>query len=170
MVFAVSSCKKGCSDPNASNYDPKVKQDDGTCTYSDPSGSTSITLGIDCATTNGIDFSVGTAECPACDADTNGVSTDIRFTKNNWEIVAGDTCWGKDNLAIASVGSICCLGQILEIPTSGFTDKIPPAEKDGYVIKTREGNHARLFLDHFLFDSFGAVSGAEVRFQYPFEP
>ena len=35
-VLLSSSCKKGCTDETASNYDEKAKKDDGTCTYSIP--------------------------------------------------------------------------------------------------------------------------------------
>ena len=33
-VFTLGSCKKdGCTDPTATNYDPKAKNEDGSCTY-----------------------------------------------------------------------------------------------------------------------------------------
>jgi hypothetical protein len=32
-VFIISSCGKGCIDPNASNYDVDAKKDNGKCTY-----------------------------------------------------------------------------------------------------------------------------------------
>jgi hypothetical protein len=41
---------------------------------------------------------------------------------------------------------------------------------NGYVVKTREGKFGRMFIDEFIFDSFGALVGAKLRVQYPFQP
>ena len=32
-ALALTSCKKGCTDSNANNFDPKAKKDDSSCTY-----------------------------------------------------------------------------------------------------------------------------------------
>ena len=31
ITFFLVNCKKGCTDPNATNYDPDAKKDNGTC-------------------------------------------------------------------------------------------------------------------------------------------
>lgn len=33
MIFLLSECKKGCTDPQAENYNEKAKKDDNSCTY-----------------------------------------------------------------------------------------------------------------------------------------
>ena len=33
MIFSLNSCKKGCIDPYAKNYNSKKKKDNGSCTY-----------------------------------------------------------------------------------------------------------------------------------------
>ena len=33
VFSATQSCKKGCTDPTASNYDPDAKKDNGSCYY-----------------------------------------------------------------------------------------------------------------------------------------
>lgn len=44
ILGAVSSCKKkGCTDQNATNYDPKAKVDDGSCIYPPDSGTVTDT-------------------------------------------------------------------------------------------------------------------------------
>lgn len=171
ICSAASSCKfKGCTDPHATNYNSKATQDDGTCTFDEPAGAFTITVGATCATDNGIDFSSGTVDCAACSQDTAAVSSDIYFSEPTMGIVAGDSCWGKDSLAIVSLGHVCCLGAIHELPTSGFTDEVPPGVGNGYVVKTREGNYARFYLVKFILDAFGNVTAAEIRVQYPFVP
>ncbi len=41
IALSVSSCKKGCTDPAAENYDATAKKNNNTCTYADPSEKTS---------------------------------------------------------------------------------------------------------------------------------
>jgi hypothetical protein len=84
--------------------------DDGTCTYDDPPGTISLTIGNTCSTLNGLDFSAGAVECAGCSQDTSAISSDISFSEPKIEVVPGDSCWGKDSLAIVSLGTICCLG------------------------------------------------------------
>jgi hypothetical protein len=166
-----SSCKyKGCTDPYANNYSAEATKDDGSCTYDEPQGAQSLVVGVDCASNNGIDFSAGTAECAGCSQDTSATASDVYFTEPVMGIVAGDSCWGKANLSIVSVGEVCCLGAINEIPGSGFSNQVAPAEGNGYVVKTREGKYARVYIVDFTLDSYGEVAEAEMRFQYPFEP
>lgn len=42
VTFVFFSCKKGCTDPNATNYDKKIKHDDGSCVYAYPVPTTYI--------------------------------------------------------------------------------------------------------------------------------
>ena len=171
LLLLLNSCKRvGCTDPDATNYDSKATHEDGTCIYSEPAGAISLTIGRDCASEGGLDFSAAKVECPGCSTDTFAISSDIYFSETKIGIVAGDTCWGKDSLGIVSVGDICCLGEIDEVPASGFVMDVPPAVSHGYVIRTREGKYARLYIDEFIYDSFGEVVGAKLRVQYPFGP
>jgi len=41
VALTVSSCRKGCTDPVAENYDARAKKNDNTCTYIDPLPTTS---------------------------------------------------------------------------------------------------------------------------------
>ena len=57
LSFTMNSCKKGCTDPLANNYDAEVKKDDGSCTY-DPPAETEANVTIDFVTKfNGVDVS-----------------------------------------------------------------------------------------------------------------
>ena len=44
LVMGAASCKKGCTDPLAVNYDEKAKKDDSSCQYEeeDPTGTTTV--------------------------------------------------------------------------------------------------------------------------------
>ncbi|MEX2595979.1 MAG: hypothetical protein WEC59_03535 [Salibacteraceae bacterium] len=45
FVLSVSSCKReGCTDPEATNYDEKAKEDDGSCNYPDVDDETTVTI------------------------------------------------------------------------------------------------------------------------------
>ena len=44
ILFFNFSCKKGCTDPNASNYDPTAKKENNTCEYDSSSTETNISL------------------------------------------------------------------------------------------------------------------------------
>jgi len=171
MGLLVLGCKRhGCMEKDANNFDSKATNDDGTCDYDDPPGAVSLTVGFDCTTKRGIDFSEKRVECDSCSSDTFSVSTDIIFSKDKWRVIAGDSCWGAGNLGIVSLGQVCCLGAIKEIPTSGFSGEVPPAIHDGYVVRTREGKHARMFIVDYVIGSFGNIEGAKLRVEYPFEP
>ncbi len=159
----------GCTDPDATNYDSKADNDDGTCEYADPDGTQFLILGKNCGMLNALDFSFGTAECDTCIGSPNDRGTDIYYNGTNFNISADTSCFGQSSLGIYSVGQICCLGEIKTIPTEGFAPRGFGGLSHGYVIRCREGDYARMFLDRLILNDFGQPDSVEIYFQYPFQ-
>jgi len=172
ILLGTTGCfieKDGCTDPDATNYDPKADNDDNTCEYADPTGTQFITIMKKCADANAIDFSADTVECDTCVGPPNDRGTDIFYNGINFFISVDTACFGFSKLGIASVGQICCLGEIKNVPTSGFDIRASGALSHGYVVRCREGDYARFYVDRLLIDQFGQPEGVEIFYQYPFQ-
>jgi hypothetical protein len=85
------------------------------------------------------------------------------------------------NVSICSLGAMSGLGNITRIPASGFT--VPKREDSsvaceaghGYVIKFEKENgsspdYVRLYVVESLVNADGNITGAKVKYQYPFVP
>lgn len=46
LALGTTSCKKGCTDPTAINYDEKAKKDDGSCQAAEPTGDEIVKAGF----------------------------------------------------------------------------------------------------------------------------
>ena len=171
-TFLFTSCdenKKGCTDARATNYDSDAKEDDGTCDYADPAGTKVDTLGSTCALNHGIDFSTGVVSCQTCDS-TNMTGTDIIFTVDAFKTTTTlMNCFGDNDLGIVGVGQVCCLGEIYNVPSIGYSTSSAAARTGGYVVRTREGNYARFWVRDWTYNaSGGSIRGAIIKWQYPF--
>lgn len=173
-IFLAGCAKKGCTDPAANNYDANATSDDGFCTYDDPAGTASIVIGKDCTLQNGMDFSKGIVECADCGTHMDSTSSDIIYDVTKFLVAFPDSaCWGSENLRIISLGLVNDLGAIHKIPDSnnaGWGKTAAPALGHGYVVQTREGKLARFYIRKLVQDAItGAVIGADLKYQYPFE-
>ena len=94
--------------------------------------------------------------------------------------VAGTGCWvamtSANNFlcqfcSIASVGKVAGLGNITKIPTNGFVGSTSVAIGYGYVIKLDDGTYARLYvIDWTISSTTDGITGAKVKYQYPWNP
>jgi hypothetical protein len=85
------------------------------------------------------------------------------------------------NISICDLGAMSGLGNITKIPTSGFTvpkkeDSSVTCEKGhGYVIKFEKEDgsnpeYLRLYVVEPVVSAAGDITGAKVKYQYPFVP
>lgn len=175
VMLMSTACKKlGCTDPKASNYNPNATKDDGFCTYDDPAGTQTIVIGKDCALQNGIDFSKGIVECADCNASMDSTNSDVIFSVTKFLTAYPDSaCWGSHLLRIISLGALNDFGAIYNKPdtnATGWGKEAAPAIGHGYVVQTREGKLARFYLSNLVQEAVtGAVVGADIKFQYPWE-
>ena len=44
LVLFLNSCEKGCTDPNAANYNSNAKKDNGSCYYLNPPTNLNFTI------------------------------------------------------------------------------------------------------------------------------
>ena len=90
--------------------------------------------------------------------------------------------YSNGKVSICNLGSINGLGNITQIPVSGFTaparyNYAVACEKGhGYVVKFESSNldpqvlYVRLYVVEKLISTGGGIMGAKVKYQYPFEP
>ena len=77
--------------------------------------------------------------------------------------------------AICSVGKVAGLGNITKIPDSGYASKVSCSAGFGYVICYDDGSddansktYARMYIVEEITDPSGVITGAKVKYQYPF--
>lgn len=77
----------------------------------------------------------------------------------------------------ASVGACQGLGNVVSIPTVGWTERTSVREGYGYVAayvvnndynKVHEVTYVRLYVDSYMISTLGGVIGAEIKYQMPF--
>jgi hypothetical protein len=86
------------------------------------------------------------------------------------------TLYGGAMFEIAYVGTVKGLGSIKSIPNENlFTGEVAAIERGGYVLRgtdtNNRGKYARLYVVRFLTGAnSGGIIGAQIKYQYPFEP
>ncbi|MCL2328740.1 MAG: hypothetical protein FWC39_09570 [Bacteroidetes bacterium] len=70
---------------------------------------------------------------------------------------------------IASVGKVAGLGNITKVPTSGFAGRISVKPGYGYVINLGD-TYVRLYVEDWVTTIRDEVIGADVKYQFPWEP
>jgi len=75
--------------------------------------------------------------------------------------------WGT-SIQFASVGEVRGLGEITEIPTSGWANQVAIVPGHGYIAR-QNSNHIRMYVVDWIVGLMGEIIGAEIQFQSPFE-
>lgn len=76
--------------------------------------------------------------------------------------------------SIVSLGTMKGLGNVVTIPTAGWSTSVAVVPGNGYVVRaTRsypivETNYARLYVDSYMTSTSGGIMGATVKYQSPF--
>ncbi|MDR2042167.1 MAG: hypothetical protein LBP98_07620 [Tannerella sp.] len=81
---------------------------------------------------------------------------------------AGDLTGGAKMTQFIKVGKIAGLGEIVSIPTSGWEYAVAAEPECGYIARC-EGVYYRFYVVKHLYEG-ERMSGAEIKYQYPFEP
>ena len=89
--------------------------------------------------------------------------------------MSASNTFGSSYFEIAYIGTVNGLGSIKSIPKENLFigGGCAVLEKGGYVLRgidsNNQGEYARLYVTRFL-TSGGGIVGAEIKYQYPFEP
>lgn len=76
--------------------------------------------------------------------------------------------------SIVSLGAMKGLGNVVSVPTEGWSTSVAVVPGNGYVVRaTRsypivETNYARLYVDSYMTSTSGGIMGATVKYQSPF--
>jgi uncharacterized lipoprotein YajG len=85
--------------------------------------------------------------------------------------ITNDRNFVISNGEIASVGNARNLSAITRIPTTGFATQVTARVGTGYVIRTNNGEHARLVIHEWTAPAEDRdATGAILRYQLPFFP
>lgn len=80
---------------------------------------------------------------------------------------------GEDGLSFVSVGPMMGLGNVVNIPSSGYASTVAVMLNYGYVIKSNyynyRGTYGRMYVDSYLTGKDGTIIGATIKYQAPFE-
>jgi hypothetical protein len=93
---------------------------------------------------------------------------------NNFNVIDHSYYGDLGNNLLCGVGSVSGLGSVKSIPTAGWTNVAAVVPGNGYVIRfssDRGTVYARLFVvDWTESASSGGIIGAQVKYQFPFNP
>lgn len=68
---------------------------------------------------------------------------------------------------IVSLGAMKGLGNVVSVPTEGWSTSVAVVPGNGYVVR-KNGNYARLYVDSYMTSTSGGIMGATVKYQSPF--
>lgn len=75
-----------------------------------------------------------------------------------------------DCVKFASIGTVNGLGNIVGIPSAGWTDRISVKPGEGYVAyDTSRDKYYRLFVEDYIIATNGGIIGADIKYQAPFK-
>lgn len=69
--------------------------------------------------------------------------------------------------SIVSLGAMKGLGNVVSVPTEGWSSSVAVMPGNGYVVR-RNGQYARLYVDSYMTSTSGGIMGATVKYQSPF--
>ena len=114
------------------------------------------------------------------------ITVKVRNSDNGNTMVTPESCIGYfgislsnnfygiyANWSFARVGNVSGLGNITEIPNSGFAGQIAVEPGCGYVAKNESGGkvtYVRIYVVGWTEANTGGIIGAEIKYQSPFEP
>lgn len=167
-IFAVSACGEDEPEPPVDPDDPgQVDPDpdeptvvDPDTPVDDPAGTVTVNILNDSEEVSLGTLNYGTIRV-SIDAGNNLVAESDSYT----------TC------QLVSVGNVAGLGNIVEIPASGWKTKAAISSGEGYVIRMDynahgihyETGYARLYVVGFIEAVGGGIMGAQVKYQCPFQ-
>ena len=71
-------------------------------------------------------------------------------------------------LQFASVGEVNSLGEVTEIPTSGWANQIAIFPGHGYIVR-QNANYTRMYVADWITNTAGDIVGARIMYQSPFK-
>jgi hypothetical protein len=78
-------------------------------------------------------------------------------------------CGGAHPVKVTNIGRVNGLGDIVQIPASGWSMSVPVEPRCGY-IAYYDGIYYRIYVVETVSDSHGQITEARVKYQMPFEP
>jgi hypothetical protein len=170
-IFAIS-LMLGVLAANCGSSGGGNNNNNSTCT--DPTGTVTTALGTATTASGGAALSEAFSFHTGATQHTTNCTgyykeCEIWFKLNFWSGAAwneGETT----NTWIADIGAVTCLGDVTTIPTAGFTTSAEAIEGHAYVMKLYDGQYARFYMNRFVTNTSGGIIGAEIKWQYPFEP
>jgi len=163
LCVGVSSCGQ---DDDGSKNDGNKSKNNSEEIVKDPEGT--ITANIS------EDTRIYISDCKGCN---------IGWTKpNNFLLLAQNEGYFGYYISICNVGSVAGLGSITKISTSGFTNPVGHKNTEvacekgyGYIVKCENPElgktaYVRMYVVEKIVSTSGAIIGAKVKYQYPFEP
>lgn len=93
------------------------------------------------------------------------------YLENLGRISMKDNNFEGDYISFVSVGPMMGLGNVVNIPSSGYASTVAVMLSYGYVIKMENtyGYYGRMYVDRFLTGGDSTVIGATIKYQVPFE-
>jgi hypothetical protein len=117
---------------------------DASC--SKPAGTVTVTIVNNAC---GVDFATGALDCATSDLGYN----------------AGNLNGGGAGGLTADVGAVAGLCEVTSVPTAGFAAQVQALAGEGYVVKTKGGQDARVYITSIASNGANIV----IEYQYPFK-
>jgi len=91
-------------------------------------------------------------------------------SSTHWIAMTSENNFMCQDCSVASVGAVTGLGNVKQIPSTGYVQYLSVETGYGYVVKDDNGTYARLYVVEWIFDIYNEIIGAKVKYQYPWEP